>query len=104
MSLQLFKDDRAIRNVTIPDSRHEEDEPFGEIRCPLCGWRPLASSRWYCAGAGTPESGFTGCGTSWNTFLTRGRCPGCDHQWKWTSCHQCKEWSLHEDWYAAETS
>ena len=47
----------------------------------------------------TPEPPFDGCGTSWNTFLTRGRCPGCRHQWQWTSCLRCHGWSLHEDWY-----
>ena len=30
------------------------------------------------------------------------KCPGCAHQWVWTSCPQCHEWSLHDDWYAEE--
>ena len=38
----------------------------------------------------------------WNTFATRGLCPGCQHQWRYTSCLECAAWSLHEDWYAAE--
>jgi hypothetical protein len=47
----------------------------------------------------SPEPPFKGCGTVWNTFLTKGRCPGCSHQWRWTSCLQCQQWSLHDDWY-----
>ena len=49
--------------------------------------------------AGT--SGYTNdaCGTAWNTFATRGRCPGCAHQWRWTSCLRCDQWSPHGDWY-----
>jgi hypothetical protein len=42
---------------------------------------------------------FDGCGARWNTFTTRGKCPGCRHQWQWTSCLRCLGWSLHEDWY-----
>jgi len=65
--------------------------------------RPDASSRWCCHPHETPEPFFPGCGTVWNTFSTRGRCPGCDHQWLWTSCLSCGEWSLHQDWYEYET-
>jgi hypothetical protein len=72
----------------------------GRIRCPLCGWRPRASSRWYCDDCSHPEYFYGGCGHVWNTFDTRGRCPGCGHLWRWTSCLDCGGWSLHEDWYA----
>ncbi|MBE7551093.1 MAG: hypothetical protein HS126_08465 [Anaerolineales bacterium] len=75
---------------------------FTWIRCPLCHWRPEASSRWYCTLCGPPEYFFEGCGTVWNTFTTRGLCPGCGHQWRWTACLSCGGWSLHEDWYATE--
>ena len=51
----------------------------------------------------TPEPPFDFCLTSWNTFATHGRCPGCRHQWIWTSCLRCEEWSLHEDWYERKT-
>jgi hypothetical protein len=74
-------------------------EDFTGVRCPLCRWQPTASSAWYCEGTGTPESFTGGCGTRWNTFATRGRCPGCAHQWHWTICLRCGGWSLHEDWY-----
>ncbi|MFN8459385.1 MAG: hypothetical protein U0401_32830 [Anaerolineae bacterium] len=76
---------------------------FSRIRCPLCGWQPNASSRWACAGRGGPPEYFSqGCGTVWNTFTTRGLCPGCGHQWRWTACLRCHNFSLHEDWYAKE--
>ena len=72
---------------------------FHRIRCPRCRWQPNASSRWYCSDCGFPEYFFGGCGTAWNTFATRGLCPGCGHQWLWTNCLACEGWSLHDDWY-----
>ena len=59
------------------------------IRCPLCRWRPLRSSRWWC----------DRCGTSWNTFDTGGVCPGCAYRWLVTACLECSRWSRHADWY-----
>ena len=76
-----------------------EDDAIEGIRCPHCRWRPSAADRWCCACEFTPEPPFPSCGTSWNTFETRGRCPGCSHQWQWTSCLRCHEWSPHEAWY-----
>jgi hypothetical protein len=35
----------------------------------------------------------------WNTFDTRGVCPGCGYQWQETCCPRCKQWSPHKDWY-----
>ena len=61
-----------------------------EIYCPKCSWRPSATDRWCC----NPE-----CGTVWNTFWTRGLCPGCGHQWVDTQCMGCGKWSPHESWY-----
>jgi hypothetical protein len=61
------------------------------IRCPRCRWRPRRGDRWLCT--------WHGCGTSWNTFETRGRCPGCGHQWTDTCCLACHRWSRHLDWY-----
>jgi hypothetical protein len=80
----------------------EADPDFSRIRCPLCAWQPQASSRWYCTSYGHPEYFSNGCGTVWNTFTTRGLCPGCGHQWRWTSCLRCHGWSLHEAWYVNE--
>jgi DNA-directed RNA polymerase subunit RPC12/RpoP len=77
----------------------QDEERIRGIRCPRCQWRPDSSSRWCCQAADAPEPFFQGCWTEWNTFTTGGRCPGCGHQWRWTLCLACVEWSLHEDWY-----
>ncbi|MFN8003077.1 MAG: hypothetical protein U0X75_18915 [Acidobacteriota bacterium] len=79
----------------------DDESPHSRIRCPLCKWQPRASDRWFCGYSGPPEN-FIGCGTAWNTFDTRGVCPGCQHQWRWTACLRCHEYSLHEDWYAKD--
>ena len=87
--------------VFIPDIATligERDETV-RIRCPLCGWSPDKSSVWLCESLGTPEPYFGGCGHMWNTFDTRGKCPACAHQWRWTSCLRCQGWSRHVDWY-----
>jgi hypothetical protein len=85
--------------VTIDHPTPDGVERFDRIRCPLCRWHPTPSSRWSCLCIDTPEPFFESCGTTWNTFTTRGRCPGCGHQWQWTSCLRCGGWSLHDDWY-----
>ncbi|HZR35868.1 MAG TPA: hypothetical protein VFA75_10870 [Nevskia sp.] len=64
-----------------------------EIHCPKCRWRPKAESLWNCS------SKIGGCGTSWNTFMTRGICPKCAWRWAITQCLACKQWSPHEEWY-----
>jgi len=76
------------------------DSPFSRIRCPLCRWQPKPSSSWCCADVA--ENSYQGCWTNWNTFETRGKCPGCGHQWRWTACLSCHQSSLHEDWYKDE--
>lgn len=102
MSLELLKRGPATDVLLFEQVEDGEDEVFSRIRCPLCQWRPDAASLWCCVSDRTPEPFFHGCGTLWNTFQTGGRCPGCLHQWQWTSCHRCGEWSRHLDWY--ETS
>jgi hypothetical protein len=82
---------------------NERTIDFKRIRCPLCRWQPRAESRWYCTDAGAPHYFYHGCGTAWNTFETRGRCPGCGHQWTWTDCLSCGGCSPHEEWYEVET-
>jgi len=101
--LELFKRpepqwDQKI--FTIP--RDDEGNSSERIRCPKCEWQPAPASTWCCHVEGTPERPFPACGTIWNTFDTHGRCPGCSHQWTWTSCLRCGEFSLHEDWYECE--
>jgi hypothetical protein len=82
----------------------DDETNFSRIHCPLCEWQPSASSLWYCGDWGDPEYFFDGCGMQWNTFETRGLCPGCAHQWRWTSCLRCEGWSLHEDWYVEDVN
>lgn len=62
-----------------------------EIHCPCCAWRPGGADLWECTR--------NGCGTQWNTFWTRGVCPGCGHQWSNTACLRCEEFSPHLSWY-----
>jgi hypothetical protein len=98
-SLRLLKDDRVPAQVIVDETRADDTKPFSGIRCPLCRWRPSPESVWTCHCEGTPEPVFKSCGHVWNTFSTRGRCPGCGHQWQWTSCLRCDQWSRHDDWY-----
>jgi hypothetical protein len=61
-----------------------------DIHCPKCQWKPSHEDRWAC----TPS-----CGTIWNTFWTRGVCPGCQVKWPITQCLACLQYSPHEAWY-----
>jgi len=88
---------KDVDAVIVP--RLDDEDEFEGIRCPLCSWKPSRVDTWRCCGEGTPEPPFEWCGTNWNTFTTGGRCPGCTHQWQWTSCLRCHGWSLHDDWY-----
>jgi DNA-directed RNA polymerase subunit RPC12/RpoP len=100
MTLWLLRESVPPDNRVLDETRRSSDETAtSRIRCPLCSWQPEASSRWCCSCVGTPEPRFESCGTVWNTFDTRGRCPGCGHQWRWTTCLRCAAASLHEDWY-----
>ena len=71
----------------------------GRIRCPACQWQPPRRSRWNCVSMGPPENFSAGCGHSWDTFDTRGNCPGCSYQWQHTTCLSCHATSPHDDWY-----
>jgi hypothetical protein len=97
--LLLLKNDLVSRRLATEIADLERDDEVQGVRCPLCAWRPTAASRWCCWWGDGPEPYFAACGAEWNTFTTRGRCPGCQHQWQWTSCLHCGEWSPHEDWY-----
>jgi hypothetical protein len=97
----LFQKGLTPSDVTdIIDKSDDEEPGHGRIRCPFCRWQPDAGSYWVCADCPYPENFLGGCGAEWNTFDTRGLCPGCGHQWRWTGCLSCERWSLHEDWYA----
>jgi hypothetical protein len=95
------------QNLSALIGRQTEKEAttvdFSRIRCPLCKWQPKPAHRWFCASCSYPEFFDAGCGTCWNTFTTRGRCPGCNHQWRWTACLNCAQWSLHADWYETDS-
>lgn len=100
---QLLQKSLETEDITKELSEIDEEEfDFSRIRCPLCKWQPNSSCRWYCGDCEHPENFPKGCGTYWNTFETHGLCPGCLHQWHWTSCLACGEWSLHVDWYENE--
>jgi hypothetical protein len=99
ISFWLFQETVKRERVVKPRPHGEDKADFNRIRCPLCKWRPERSNRWYCGDCDYPEYFYDGCGTSWNTFITRGRCPGCNHQWRWTICLRCQRWSRHEEWY-----
>lgn len=88
------KIEKALREIN-------DESKFSRIRCPQCKWQPNSHSTWFCGDGGPPEY-FRGCGTEWNTFDTRGRCPGCSHLWLWTACLWCGQYSPHEDWYTDE--
>ena len=66
-----------------------------KIYCPRCAWAPSPDDRWECR---------PGCHVVWNTFETRGRCPGCSKRWLVTVCLACFQASLHEHWYHDETT
>ena len=81
--------------IIAPDKKvlDKLDLHKGRIRCPECQWQPAPQDTWCCA---------PGCGHVWNTFETRGLCPGCAKQWTHTACLRCNAWPLHEAWYERE--
>ncbi len=90
-----------------PETMHDDDPTSGSghhILCPACKWIPDKHSRWFCIAMGPPENFTGGCGQGWNTFDTRGVCPGCKHTWKHTTCLNCSVTSLHDDWYVVPGS
>ena len=101
--LALLRKGPTSTFVPFVKPEDDQEEGTGRIRCPLCEWQPTPATLWACESYGTPEPYFGGCGTLWNTFATRGKCPGCAHQWVWTSCPNCHQWSLHDDWYVEES-
>ncbi len=102
-SYSFFQKSLRPEETTEKVSKLDDHEPdFSRIRCPLCKWRPAASDLWCCWECWYPERFFDGCGMEWNTFTTRGLCPGCGHQWYWTICLSCNDWSRHEDWYTRD--
>lgn len=95
----LFRKTHEFDDFVETEKLKDTPTNFSRIRCPLCSWQPKKSSRWCCSDFGSHY----GCGTEWNTFDTRGHCPGCNYQWKWTDCLRCFRSSPHEAWYEDET-
>ena len=71
--------------------KKKDSSSDGRVRCPKCQWTPRSSDRWMCH-----------CRHTWNTFDTRGLCPGCNYQWTQTMCLSCLQWSEHQAWYETE--
>ena len=94
-----LKKSGAPEIVTIETADPMRHTSAPRIRCPKCQWQPDRSSTWVCWSGPGPEPPFESCGAAWHTFDTGGRCPGCSHQWQWTTCLRCQEWSRHLDWY-----
>ena len=94
-----YRKTAAVEEIIRQIEREKEKRAEKRIRCPRCGWTPRKTSLWTCADCGAPEYFYGACGAMWNTFETGGKCPGCAHQWRWTSCLSCHGWSRHEDWY-----
>ena len=101
--LLLLDRQKTTDSTTRQSEKLGTNVDFSRIRCPLCKWQPEPAHRWFCASCTYPEYFDAGCGTCWNTFTTRGRCPGCNHQWRWTACLKCAEWSLHAAWYETDS-
>ena len=87
------------RGIFKLDQKLDLKQGRPRIRCPHCRWQPKRGHLWTCFEAGPPENFSPGCLTTWNTFDTRGKCPGCKYQWRHTMCLACTKWSLHDDWY-----
>jgi len=98
----LFKKTPKTEEILKELNKDAAETGFEKIRCPLCDWKPSKTSYWYCADCDAPEYFYNGCYTQWNTFETRGKCPTCAHQWRWTSCLRCQRWSPHEEWYVKD--
>lgn len=97
--ITAFQKTRETDEILRKIESEKDETNFRRIRCPKCKWQPKSSSRWFCADCDFPEYFYGGCWTSWNTFETKGKCPGCGHLWRWTSCLRCGGWAKHVDWY-----
>jgi hypothetical protein len=101
--MELLRRGELTRDLPIVLTFDHEHTRMGQrIRCPKCQWQPSRGDQWMCVSQGAPEYFEAGCGTAWHTFDTAGVCPGCQHQWHWTSCFGCHQWSPHEEWYEEE--
>ena len=89
--LYLLKGDPDRVRAPDPTETPGHRQGRNRIRCPRCAWQPSRNDRWMCI-----------CLHVWNTFDTRGLCPGCGRQWTETQCLRCAQWSPHDEWYEDE--
>jgi hypothetical protein len=80
-------EDRYWARLVPPESDAPSVAEKQEHSCPRCGWVPSDADVWSCD-----------CGQKWNTFSTRGRCPGCGKTWDTTWCLACEKPSDYRDW------
>jgi hypothetical protein len=59
------------------------------VVCPDCGWIPIQHSLWGCEK----------CGASFDTFVTRAKCPSCPNSWESTMCLACLRMIPHRSWW-----
>jgi Zn-dependent protease len=64
----------------------------GHCACPNCGESAPAGEFWQCGH----------CGTKFDTFVTRGRCPGCGAWYLETACPHCQASNHVDGWYRPE--
>ena len=62
-----------------------------EAACPTCKSAPLVGNYWTCKE----------CGTRFDTFEHRGRCPECGQLYRTTQCPDCYQEHPIGDWFAA---
>ena len=63
-----------------------------ECTCPSCGISPPAGPFWACEH----------CATHFDTFRTRGKCPGCGAWYLETACPHCRTQHHIDQWFAAQ--
>ena len=71
-----FRDAVHLSRVTLEQDGPADENAFGGIRCPLCAWRPSASSRWWCESTGTPEPSFAAAAPPGTPFRRAAGVPG----------------------------
>ncbi len=51
----LLHDQNRVGKLPVTIVRSTDEEAFHGVRCPLCDWRPDASSRWRCEPGRSPS-------------------------------------------------